>query len=66
MLEGSEICRILPSDDSGSTVKNRDRQTRLRFWASTSVGFVGKNPGVHGGFRFFPALPNYAIKKPPT
>ena len=30
-LEGSEICRILSSGDSGSAVKNRDRQTRPLF-----------------------------------
>lgn len=52
VLEGPEICRILPADDSGSAVKNQDLSTRPRFWASATCGFVCKKPGVHGGFRF--------------
>ena len=31
VLEGSEICRILPSSVSGSAVKNRDLSTRPLF-----------------------------------
>lgn len=57
MPEGSEIYRILPADDSGSAVKNRDLSTRPLFWASATCGFVAKNRGVLKGFRFFPALP---------
>lgn len=60
VLEGSEICRILPADDSGSAVKNRDLSTRPLFWASATCGFVAKNRGVLKGFRFFPALPENA------
>lgn len=54
VLEGSEICRILPSAVFRSAVKNRDLSTRPLFWASTTCGFVAKNQGVLGGFRFFP------------
>ena len=43
MLEGSEICRILPSSDSGSAVKNRDLSTRPQFWAYATCGFVAEN-----------------------
>lgn len=57
---GSGICRILPSGDSRSAVKNRALSTRPRFWASATCGFVGKNRSVLGGFRFFPALPENA------
>lgn len=57
VLKDFEICRILPSGDSGSAVKNRDLSTRPRFWATATCGFVGKNRCVLGGFRFFPALP---------
>ena len=64
VLEGSEICRILPSSVSGSAVKNRDRQTRPQFWASATCGFVSKKPDVLGGFRFFPALPKYTVNNP--
>ena len=57
MLEGSDICRILPSSDSGSAVKNRDLSTRPLLWASATCDFVAKNRCVLGKFRFFPALP---------
>lgn len=57
VLEGSKICRILPADDSESAVKNRGLSTRPLFWASAICGFVAKNWGVLGGFRFFLALP---------
>lgn len=57
MLEGSKIYRILPADDSGSAVKNRDLSTRPQFWASATCGFVAKNQVVLGRSRFFPALP---------
>lgn len=57
MPEGSEIYRILPADDSGSAVKNRDLSTRSLFWASATCGFVAKNQVVLGRSRFFPALP---------
>ena len=57
VLEGSKICRILPSGVSGSAVKNQDRQTRPRFWAFATCGFVTENRVALGGFRFFPALP---------
>lgn len=43
VLEGPEICRILPADDSGSAVKNQDLSTRPRFLASATCGFVCKN-----------------------
>ena len=62
MPEGSEIYRILPADDSGSAVKNRDLSTRPLFWASATCGFVAKNWGVLGGFRFFLALPKNTLK----
>lgn len=42
--------------------ENRDRQTRPPFWPSATCGFVGKNRCVLGKFRFFPALPKYAVK----
>lgn len=57
VLEGSKICRILPSGVSGSAVKNRGRQTSPLFWTSATCGFVAKNQVALGGFRFFPALP---------
>lgn len=62
VLEGSKICRILPADDSGSAVKNRGLSTRPLFWASAICGFVAKNWGVLGGFRFFLALPKNTLK----
>jgi hypothetical protein len=43
VLEGSEICRILPSSDSGSAVKNRDLSTRPLLWASATCDFVAEN-----------------------
>lgn len=52
VLGGSRICRILPPDDSGSAVKNRDLSTRPRFWTSATCGFVVKNQGALGEFRF--------------
>ena len=58
MLEDSEICRILPSGDSGSAVKNRDRPTRPLFITIATCGFVGKNQAVFGGFRFSPQFRN--------
>lgn len=45
------------SAQSGSAVKNRERQTRLLFWTSATCGFVAENQFVLGGFRFYPALP---------
>ena len=56
VLEGSEICRILPTNDSGSVVKIRDLPTRTRFCASATCGFVAKNRCVLDEFRFFPTL----------
>lgn len=61
VLVGSRIYRILPWSDSGSAVKIRDLPTRPLFKTSTTCGFVAKNRVVLGGFRFFPALPKYAI-----
>ena len=57
VLVGSGICRILPTDGSGSAGKNRDRPSRPRFYASATCGFVAKYRVMLGGFRFFPALP---------
>lgn len=52
MLEGSEICRILPSSDSGSAVKNRDRPTRPLFIATATCGFVEHLPGAARAIAF--------------
>ena len=43
-------------------MKTRGMPTRPRFWTLATCGFVGNNRGVLGGFRFFPALPKYAVK----
>lgn len=61
---GSGICRILPTGGSGSAVKIQGLPTRPLFKTSTTCGFVAKNRVALGGFRFFPALPKYAIKIP--
>jgi hypothetical protein len=62
VLEGSEISRILPVNDSGSAMKIRDLSTRPRFRGPAICGFVAKNWGVLGGFRFFLALPKNTLK----
>lgn len=40
--------------------ENQDQSTRPRFCASATCGFNAENLVVHGGFRFFPALPEKA------
>lgn len=57
VLVGSGICRILPTDGSGSAGKNRDRPSRPRFYASATCSFVAENLVALGDFRFFPTLP---------
>ena len=61
-FEGFRICRILPSVDSGSAGKIRDLPTRPRSRTSATCGFVVRNRVMLGGFRFFPALPQTAVK----
>ena len=62
VLEGSDICRILPVGVSRSAGKNQNLPTRPRIYASVTCCFVAKNRVVLGGFRFFPALPKNAAK----
>lgn len=54
VLEGSDICRILPAGVSRSAGKNRDLPTRPRIYASVTCGFVAKNRVVLGALRFSP------------
>lgn len=64
MLVGSGICRILPTGGSESEVKKPrsvDQTPVLRF---RDLRFCCQNRVALGGFRFFPALPKYAIKIP--
>lgn len=57
VLEGSGICRILPTGGSGSAGKNQDWPIRPRFYTYATCGFVAENRVALGDFRFFPALP---------